>query len=276
MSWKSVIKRGLASTGIGRQLAIRFSALARLASGSPGLVRRLLAVAPVSVPLAASVGLMGFPFGPRGWHHLVELLKEYSHDPHLRLYDSVLYRFHQRFQPASMAEALLPLDSGVGFRPPLGVLPWGAFQLDPVALGIENKDWWRSRFCGPSPLDVIQEEFESACAVYASLRDGGYDPWRHSFIGGTFLRRRDGALRFVVLQGNHRMAALAHLGYRFALVRRLPRHYVLIADNEVEHWQHVRSGLCTVEEAQRYFNAYFDLSGFEQAHRFGLIEHARA
>ena len=112
-----------------------------------------------------------------------------------------------------------------------------------------------------------------ACAVFESIRSDGYDPWRNSFIGGTFLRRRDGALRYVVLQGNHRMAAMAFLGYSSTLVRGLKGYRTIIDERDLPNWRYVRSGECSVEDARAYLNAYFTLDGHEQARRFELTEH---
>jgi hypothetical protein len=217
---------------------------------------------------------MGFPFGRRGWHYLVELLREHAARPGLRLEDSILFRFHQRFQPAGMAEALLPAETTTRFRPPLGILPWGSFQSAWSPAAPLAKDWRRSRFCGPSPLEVVRDEFERACAVYESLRASGYDPWRHTFAGGVVLRRRDGALRYVVLQGNHRLAALAFLGVPAVLSRGLAGYHTLIDEREVERWWFVRSGECSAPDARAYLDAYFTSDGRGQARRFGLAEHA--
>lgn len=95
------------------------------------------------------------------------------------------------------------------------------------------------------------------------LREQGYRPWAYgnSFIEGVFLYRRNGERRFVVLQGNHRLAILAHLGARSVQVRSAPGHLASVRERDLERWPLVLSGLCDRGSAQRIFDLYFTEDG---------------
>jgi hypothetical protein len=274
VKWRQTLKHGLGRSPAGRALALPANIVAGLLNQHRSAARWLLANVPIRLPLETCIGFMGFPFDQSGWHHLIETLKEYVRNPSLGYQDSSLYRFHAKYQPANMAEALLLSGPAVRFRPALGVFPWGGFRDDSDGARFPAKDWGRSRFCGPTPEHVIQDEFARLCAVFESIRSAGYTPWRNSFIGGTFIRRRDGALRYIVLQGNHRMAAMAFLGYSSVLVRGLKGYRTVIDERDLTDWRCVCSGECSVEDARTYLNAYFTLDGHEQARRFELTEHA--
>ena len=232
--------------------------------------RTVVATLPVDVPMVVCVGFTGFPFRPDGWHYLVELLRQYDRDQELCVEESVLRRFHDRFQPDSSSHLVLDHEPSVRFRTPLGILPWGSFRKGFGLNGSLPKDWVRSRWRGPSPAEVVSDEFRRFTDVYESIKRRGYTPWRDGFAGGTFLRKLTGEFRYVVLQGNHRVAAMSHLGYRSVTMRAVRGRHVIIDEVDAPHWHYVRTGACTLEDAIAYFNAYFRLDGFEQAARFRL------
>ena len=92
---------------------------------------------------------------------------------------------------------------------PLFVYPW----VDLHRLKKTTKHPLKSRFCGPSNHEFIEKEYHSSIDLYKTLNHNGYKPYHfpNSFISGTWLIAENGEKRFVVMQGNHRMAALAHL-----------------------------------------------------------------
>ena len=66
---------------------------------------------------------------------------------------------------------------------------------------------------------------------------------------------------FIVLQGNHRVSCLAHLGVQSFAVRPLRSHYWTIADRDVRKWPLVASGQCDVASAAEIFNAFLSDRG---------------
>jgi len=107
--------------------------------------------------------------------------------------------------------------------------------------------------------------------TYNSLKRYGYQPWRKGFIGGTFLNREDGEHRYIILQGNHRAAMLAHLGVKSILTAPVSGCSVQIDQQNVKEWEYVRTGRCSENDALVYFRAFFELTGYEQAERFGMV-----
>ncbi len=129
----------------------------------------------------------------------------------------------------------------------------------------------QSRFCGPSQDNFVIEEFERVKTLYSQMKENGYKPttFPNSFIGGTWLIRSNGQRRFVVLQGNHRMAILAHLGYTKVAVRTLPGYIPMIQEKDIKKWPLVRLGFCPESHASDVFNLFFEVAGFHIAKRLG-------
>lgn len=111
-------------------------------------------------------------------------------------------------------------------------------------------------------------EEQRLSAIYESIRDSGFRRDRRDPIQGVLLTRRDGARRFLVMAGKHRVAALAalranHPGH--AGGRRLParitvrlRHPGVVRRGDVEKWPLVSSGFWPREAALSYFDRLFD------------------
>ena len=205
---------------------------------------------------ADATTIFGCGFGDDGWHHLRQTLREFDADTSISAERTALWRFLKNFQPQHTL-SLIGEDEG---QLPLFVYPWGTFDRASRA-GL--KDPWISRFCGPSCDDFIHEEYRRTVKLYELMRRDGYRPWQfpNSFIGGTLLIKEDDQRRFVVMQGNHRMAVLAHLGVQRIAVRAMPGHLPVVRERDVDRWPAVTSGLCTAEQARKLFRHFFDQSG---------------
>jgi hypothetical protein len=263
------IKRAIAGSPAARLALTPEVYLALVGGRRPG--RRLVARLPVRVPLDRCVGYTAFPYGADGWHYLVEVLRQIDRNPDLPAERSLLAAFHDRFQPTSASHILAGQAQSVDFTPPLGVMPWGKVTGSADDPAIVAKDWTNSRWYGPSSLNVVRDEYDRLRRAYASIRQHGYAPWRWGFIGGQFLHAADGSYRYVILQGNHRAAILAHLGAASCVVRLVEGRDPIIQEAALHRWPYVRSGACTADDARAYFRAYFTTSGREQARAFRLI-----
>jgi hypothetical protein len=228
----------------------------------------------LEVPVAACIGPLGFSFGHEGWHHLLDLLREYDQDPSLCPEESALSRFYERYQPSSMAELLEHTGYVPQFRPAFFEYPWGNFRLDYDPEISKKKNQERSRFCGPASEWRLHSDFDQTIRLYKQIRRTGYRPWRYGFIGGVLLRRANGEERFVVLEGNHRLAVLARLGAKRVWVSFLEGFYHVLSESDVDQWYFVRTGACTVADALAYFNAFFELDGRERLVKLRLREAA--
>lgn len=203
--------------------------------------------------------IFGASFGPDGWHHLKITLKEYDADPDLYYKNTTLYKFLKKFRPKSTCD-LFPESDTTQCRLPLFVFPWGTFWKKETDI-IKNP--WTSRFCGPSQDSFIQEEYIRTINLYNKIKEDGYQPWNYgnTFIGGVLLVNKNNEHRFVVLQGNHRMAILSHLGYQNIVVREIENNVSPIFESDIKSWPLVCTGQCPEEFASRIFNYFFNQTG---------------
>ena len=226
------------------------------------------------VPIDICVNPMGFSFAPGGWNYLIEQLKEFDRGKQPEVTDSILYKFHDRYQPSDMSD--IPVSAGldVAFKPGLSIYPWGAFDMEKNGSMGTAKNALTSRFYGPSSLSLVEKDLCNLLDLYKNMKAHGYRPWHfgNAFIGGVFLERADGQRRYVVLQGNHRTAILAHLGHKHILTRYLKGHHQCIREKDVREWSHVKSGGCNVKDAAAFINAFFTLDGTERAKAMGFLE----
>lgn len=225
------------------------------------------------VPIDICTNPMGFSFAPDGWNYLIEQLKQFDSNPNVEVKDSVLFRFHQCYQPMNMSD--LPVSAGynITFKPDLSIYPWGSFDIEKSRSGGMAKDAYRTRFYGPSSLALVEDDLSNLFGLYKYMKNHGYRPWhfRNAFIGGVFLERVNGQRKFVVLQGNHRTAILAHLGKTKILTRYLKGYYRCIREEDLDEWFYVKSGQCSNEDAVAYISSFFKLNGTERAKAMGLL-----
>lgn len=209
-------------------------------------------------------------FGRDGWQHLRRTLEEYDRDPEVRPAETTLHRFLTHFAPSSICELLGPSAQG-HCALPLFVYPWGTFRRGETS---STKDASRSRFCGPSTADFVVEEFARVVALYERMKRQGYRPWDfgNTFIAGTFLVSAEGERRFVVLQGNHRLAVLSHLGIRRIAVRNARGYLAEVHERDVEHWPLVHAGTCDAAAARSIFRLFFEKDGRHIERRLRMIE----
>ena len=162
----------------------------------------------------------------------------------------------------------------VEFRRALGVLPWGYGWGQRLEETDPNR-YMRGKHevYGPVSAEVIAAEYKRLAAQLEYTRKRGYTPRLRpgGIVSGYWLVRVDGSRRFFVVDGNHKLAVLAHLGYStIAATYRVP-DVRRVCEAEVNSWLFVRSGDCTVSDALVYFNAYFQLNGMERAESLGLV-----
>lgn len=209
----------------------------------------------ISVDLVSNI--FGCAFDKKGWHPIVQTLREYDECPSINYKQTTLYEYHKKFAPSSTNGFI---NSEIICQLPLFVYPWGTFNDGSLN---SFKDPSLSRFCGPSTDQFILDEFDRIVTLYKNLKETGYKPNRYpnSYLGGTILKRENGAIKFVVMQGNHRMAVLSHLGYQRIEVRLIPQALKYVKEEEVLKWAAVREGLCTKDDALNVFNFFFQENG---------------
>jgi hypothetical protein len=216
-----------------------------------------------TIPLAHCVNPLGFAFS-EGWHHLVEFLRANPSLPEDGGDFGLLRSYFASYSPAVMS--VLPAAAGkqVSFSPPFFTYPWGNFRLH-YHHGIPVKDIMTTRFCGPLPEERIRAEAMAMVRLARRLASVGYRPWTYpnTFIGGVLLRRETEE-RFVVLQGNHRVAALSFLGAESIETRSMKGYWRVLSKDQVDSWYYVANGKCSREDALAYFDMFFVLNGTER------------
>jgi hypothetical protein len=255
------------------------------------------------IPIELITNEFAFAFSAEGWNYFRAILAEYEMDPDIDLERTTFFRFFQHEQVKSVRylNDLLFLHDAKkrnrGFKFYLGTYPWGdhvgggpwGHYYDLLAgkntkdlYGYSNNIWYR-----PGDKHAIEVEWKKTVSLYESLKAKRYRPLRHRDLPEvTLLLRRDGAIRAVRYNGQHRLSILSHLGHTkiTALVpsaesindslktwtsfSHLPKvvydNEIVIRETDVEQWHYVKQRLCTAEQALDIFHAFFELNGRER------------
>jgi hypothetical protein len=270
---------GYAVVGSGGLSQVRNYSLRRLRLPVP-IISTLGRATQFEVDLDRTTTPCGFSYHPEGWHPYRQTLSELIAEPGLAYEHTTLHRFYGRFQPSTVQEAVLedepePLDP-IGRWPPLRPLftqLWGVTprQVDQILRSPDRYAGLRQQF-GPNPAEVGREQVERVWRAYQSLSRRGYRPAEYpdGYLTGYFLVR-GGEYRFVVLHGNHRLAAFRELGIQ-RLVARTQRDHPPVVDTErLGEWTTGRFGIFPLAVAQRLFDKLFSERGVEKARNVGVL-----
>ena len=149
--------------------------------------------------------------------HFVEMLRQYREDPELQYEDSFLKAYYECFQPRNTEETLFvhrgkapKLRSGwIG-------LPWFGDKNKKVVFVRERGETrpGGNHHFGPNSDEFGHAEFGRLIRLYELFKKEGYQPelFSDGYISGYLLSKR-GDYRFVISEGQHRVACLAALGY---------------------------------------------------------------
>jgi hypothetical protein len=260
------------------------------------------------IPIESVTNEFAFAFSADGWNYFRAIVAEYQKDPHVDLERSAFLRFFQHEQVRSVRylnDILFLHDAekrNRGFKFYLGTYPWSdhvgggpwGHHYDSVA-GNSTRDLYGHRaniWYKPGDRHPIEREWKTTITLYESLKRRGYQPVRYRDLPEvTLLLRRDGEIRAVRYNGQHRLSILSQLGHKkiTALIPSvrsineslktwesfsdLPKvvydNEIVVRETDVEKWYYVRQGLCTTEQALEIFHAFFELNGRE---RIGYLE----
>jgi hypothetical protein len=232
-----------------------------LAGGRPFVIN-------VPLRLCRNLGPAAFPCTARANNPFVETLLAYSKSPDPAAFDSPLHQYYEYWQPTNAAEALgLSVSSRLSALSALAsIMPWTTTEPRRMRerreywIRVENEehnsnlevqDGW-SLF-GPVSLKRSQFEIRRLINIYESIKNNGYQSDTTSIGGRLLVRERQG--RVFISGGQHRVAALAALGYSHASLR---IYGTVVRRHEHGYWPQVRSGLFTREEAINLFDRIFD------------------
>jgi hypothetical protein len=222
----------------------------------------------------------GFSYHPDGWHPYRAALEEALLDPELPYERSVLSEYYRRFRPTTVQEALLedllePMEPLASW-PPLLILfkhIWALrrSQVKRILARPGGEKGPRQQF-GPQLDDEGERHRDRLLAAYDSIRTRGYDPeaFPDGRVTGYFLVRGENH-RFVVLQGNHRLAAMRHVGIERVAASWHPGHPPVIHEHDLDRWTTDRGGVLPPAVAHRLFDKLFTERGDTKAKNLGLV-----
>jgi hypothetical protein len=210
----------------------------------------------IRVPISECVHFCGFQYGrgaPNPYENYVSGLVRGAPKSDLR---SNFIDFLRYYRPLDLGEAL-----GISTRRsvPLWLLPWKSWNK------LRRKGAWRQSldeivdiltYFSPAGIRYsrIIEEFGWLESALDSMQISGYLPKQHSFIT-VFELAADGESRYIVVDGNHRISALAALGETNVIVRKFPLATARRAN--ASWWPLVLSGHVSRADALAIFDAYF-------------------
>ena len=198
------------------------------------------------------------------WHHFVEFLKEYEENPEISYQDSILKGYYDEFKPRHLEEALF---NALGRASKLNrgwiEYPWIHDKNQKVVFGNKLKDTrpGGNHNFGPNTEEFGTNEFNRLLVLYNLLKKNDYHPeiFTDGYVSGYLLIKEDD-YRFVVTEGQHRIACLAALGYNKIRCRFSTRsEYPKIVDyKNIKKWPQVENGVYSRNLAQRVFNRFFE------------------
>ncbi len=261
------------------------------------------------IPVSCITNEFGFAFGPSGWNYFRALITEYDREPAIAFENTTFYKFFQdnRVKSVRYLNDLLFLhDPERRFRHDykfyFGTYPWGdhvgggpwGYHYDCVegkftrdVYGYRRNPWYQ-----PGDNHPLEIEWAHTKRIYEEIRKG-YAPLRFGeFPQVTLLVRRNGDLRAIRYNGQHRLAALSHLGYKKLMVaipsltsianeldswpttseipKLVDQREIIVREEQVDDWYYVKHGYCSREQALEIFTAFFDLNGRERVEYLSL------
>lgn len=238
---------------------------------------------PFKVDITSITSRVGFSYENVGWHPFVQTLKEYEEIPDLVYEDSTLARLYNNYQPGNVQEVILdhiesPQKPFCDWPPKNELIRWvWALNENSVCSYLNrikktpDKDGWI--FFGPHTQEYGKKEFQRLIGVYESIKTNGYqsgitdmDP-----VNGYFLKKEK-KIRFVLLQGNHRVSALKALGYSEVDVVIRKGHPAVVDWADLHKWTQDGGGIYPSSLAKNLFDSLFDESGLQKAKRYGLSD----
>lgn len=225
---------------------------------------------------------LGFSFADGGWHPFVETLKEFEQQKELTYKSCTLFKLYQSFIPENFFQSLFdPCETKPGNLsswPCYGQLLANIWLLNQTKLN-KYLDYLKDRkglvgwiFYGPHTLEYGNKELKRLTGLYLSVKKKGYnEPKGKEQINGYFLEK-NGETRFVILEGNHRLAVLRTLGFEKVKVVIQRGHPTVIRYSELSNWINQNRIVYDLSMAKRIFDHLFYENGQQKASRLGLTK----
>lgn len=207
------------------------------------------------VPIDKCITETGHSYGKNGNHFFIKALQRGESQEEIRHY---LRDFYSKNIIKSFNDFVGErIDSKEGDD---YFLPWEKDRIRPIS------KFLGSHKIGPTPsgsLDLIVKRLHD---ILVSIKKHGFKQKRHdnSIIRVQILKNEKGEIKYLVRDGQHRLAIASYLGVKNILVTLESVYFFreseesIIDANQVLSWEKVKSGLITKDQALFYFNQIFN------------------
>lgn len=220
-----------------------------------------------------------FGYSKHGWHPFTALLKQYQENRALQYEGSIVQKFYDNFTPSNLGQAILHNNSTSyvelsKYSALDKLMPWSLLpRIYDGECGLDPKHGCQSQ--GPVSAKKGKMEFSRVIRTFNSIESKGFQYQSYNQINehlrGYFLKKGD-EWRFIIISGNHRVAALVELGFTEIPVTFQPTFPRVIDFKDRLTWPQVLNGTLSLKAAEDVFGAFFDGFGEVKAKHLGLIE----
>jgi len=228
-------------------------------------------------------GASGLSYSKDSFHPYIRTLYEYQNDHHAKYEGSYLEWYWKSWKPSNLAEYFRIFNESahpllLNTPPNHNIFPWSPSQRIKY---MQNREWLNradyrklcesgsnpARSCGPKPDWFGKKRFENLITIFEKIKTKGYHkhaseklPYKDQHLVGKCLIR-DGELRTLIADGQHRASSLVTLGYEklpvifFAQNERGPD---IIRREESKYWPLVQESIFTKTQAESIYDIIFD------------------
>ncbi len=233
----------------------------------------------VEVDISKCCDKYSFSYSDDGFHPFVAILKQYQKNPSITYDNSILKKYYETFQPKNLFEGLFHSEHQVAPMLKRGWIGYPWLWNETLRVIVEDNPGETrpggNHFFGPNTNEFGVGEMGRLTTSYNMLDKVGYLPelFADGYVTGYMLKYKQD-YRFVVTEGQHRIAALAALGYKYIKCRFSESdEYPRIVDfKDIKKWPQVKNGTYSRKLAEKVFLKFFEINGKERAQKCGLLD----
>ncbi|WNF36578.1 hypothetical protein RJD24_19490 [Bacillaceae bacterium IKA-2] len=233
----------------------------------------------VEVDISKCCDKYGFSYNEEGFHPFVETIKQYRENKNVTYDASVLKKFYQLFKPRNLSEAFFYNEDQALSLLKKGWVGYPWLWNEKLRVIVEDNPGETrpggNHFFGPNTDKFGIAEMGRLTTSCEMLDNIGYLPelFADGYVTGYMLKYKDD-YRFIITEGQHRIAAIAALGYkkiecRFSQSDQYPR---IVDFKDVKKWPQVKNGTYSRKSAEKVFMRFFEINGKERAQQCGLLD----
>lgn len=237
------------------------------------------------IETSITCSLNQFFFDSNKWHYHTKTVEEIIKKPKIDFKNCSLWEFFGNFQPKSIGDYYCISNENKFFTADerevlnedinkfIDNSPWIDERVEVDFDKIQDCGLKRShgvQFYGPVSVLKGTRELQRLKKTYNSIIKYGFQPNKFDgHIRGYFLKYKNN-YRFIVVDGQHRMAVLAALKYSKVPVTFHPLMPRIIEYEKLEDFPLVKNGIYSRKLAKKIFKSYFTEDSVAKARKFGL------